>query len=176
MFPTRPLILGLLVAVFFSAATFPTPSAADPVGRNLSCVGLDPPGDGVIINRFEPGPGYSGHWGIDYTDDSDGYAQAAAGGRVAFVGEVAGNLAVTVDHGGGLKTSYSYLDLATVDEGRRVTRGTMVGRIGAEPSHDGLHFSVRIKGTYIDPEAVLGCLPRSPSEGLRLVPVHRRRM
>ena len=120
---------------------------------------------------FDPGPGYEGHWGIDYAGDSDGYAGAAAGGHVSFVGHVVDNLVVTVDHGGGLLTSYSYLGGAMVARGQRVGRGSLVGQLVPGPLHDDLHFSVRIAGEYIDPEAVLGCRPRSPSAGLRLVPV-----
>ena len=165
-----PTILGILVALPMSVGQFP---AALPTtgGANLSCVGLDPPSDGVTTHRFEPGPGYEGHWGIDYSGDSDGYAGAAARGRVAFAGEVAGNLVVSVDHGGQLVTSYSYLGGPTVTRGQRVERGTRLGLLSPGPIHDDLHFSVRIGGTYVDPETVLGCQPRSPSMGLRLVTV-----
>ena len=171
----RPMILGLLIALPMSIASLPVASLPAAPGGNLSCVGLDPPSDGMITNRFEPGPGYEGHWGIDYADDTDGYARAAARGRVAFVGEVVGNLVVTVDHGGGLLTSYSYLGGTTMARGQRVDRGTVVGLVGPGSLHDGLHFSARIEGTYIDPEQVLGCRPRSPSVGLRLVQVDPRR-
>jgi len=166
----RMTILGILVALPMSVGQFPAAFAAAGEG-NRSCVGLDPPSDGVVTHRFEPGPGYEGHWGIDYFGDSDGYADAAARGRVAFAGEVVGNLVVSIDHGGGLVTSYSYLGEPTVTRGQRVERGTRLGHLSPGPIHDDLHFSVRIEGTYVDPETVLGCQPRSPSMGLRLVPV-----
>lgn len=172
----RPMILGLLVVLPMSMGSLPAGSSPTFPGANLSCVGLDHPSDGVITNRFEPGPGYEGHWGIDYSGDSDGYARAATGGRVSFVGDVAGNLVVSVDHGGGLVTSYSYLGRPMVTRGQRLARGTVVGLIGQGSLHDGLHFSVRIMGTYADPEQFLGCQPRSPSVGLRLVPVDRSRL
>lgn len=171
----RSIILGLLVVLPMSTESLPAASSPTSAGANLSCVGLDQPSDGVITNRFEPGPGYEGHWGIDYSDDSDGYARAAAGGQVSFAGNVAGNLVVSVDHGGGLVTSYSYLGRHMVTRGHRVVRGTVVGQLGQGSLHDGLHFSVRIMGTYTDPEQILGCQPRSPSVGLRLVPVDRWR-
>ena len=165
----RPMILGLLLALPMSAGSLPAASFPTPDGGNLSCVGLDPPSDGTVTNRFEPGPGYEGHWGIDYSDDSDGYARAAARGRVVFAGDVVGNLAVSVDHGGGLVTSYSYVDRYVVNRGLQVERGEVVALLTPGPIHDDLHFSVRIDGRYIDPESVLGCQPRSPSVGLRLV-------
>lgn len=168
----RTMILGLVLALPVPVGSLSATSFASPPEADLSCVGIDPPSDGVVTNRFEPGPGYEGHWGIDYSGDSDGYAGAAAGGRVSFVGHVVDNLAVTVDHGGGLLTSYSYLGGAMVARGQRVGRGNPVGQLVAGPLHDDLHFSVRIDGEYIDPETVLGCQPRSPSAGLRLVPVN----
>ena len=173
MFPKRPSILGLVIAVSILVSAHPASPDSGGIDQNLSCVGLDPPGDGVITGRFGPGPNYSGHWGIDYRDDTDGHVRSAAGGEVTFSGLVVGNLVVTVDHGGGLKTSYSYLDRSTVSRGRRVGRGMVIGRAGRGPLHDDFHFSVRLEGEYIDPERTLGCLPRSPSKGLRLVPVNR---
>lgn len=172
----RPIVLGLLVVLPMSMGSLPAGSSPTFRGASLSCVGLDHPSDGVITSRFEPGPGYEGHWGIDYSGDSDGYARAAAGGRVGFVGDVVGNLVVSVDHGGGLVTSYSYLGRPMVTRGMRVARGAVVGLLGRGHLHDDLHFSVRIIGKYADPEQFLGCQPRSPSVGLRLVPVDRSRL
>lgn len=167
----RPLLLGLAVIVALAGTGIEASPAPEGPGRGASCVGLDPPSDGVITAGFAPGPGYSGHWGVDYVPTSDGAVRAAAGGRVTFTGLVVGNLVVTVDHGGGLRTSYSYLDRSLVARGQHVKRGMVVGRVSDGSFHGGLHFSVRIDGTYIDPETVLGCRPRSPSAGLRLLPV-----
>ena len=136
-----------------------------------SCVGLSPPVDGIVTVPFEPGPGYEGHWGIDYEGDRDGLVQAAAGGTVIFSGRVVGNLVVTIDHGGGLWTSYSYLGHVTVLAGQEVARGTAVGTVGADTGHGEVHLSVRIDGEYVDPLRVMGCLARAPSAGLRLVEV-----
>ena len=47
------------------------------------------------------------------------------------------------------------------------------GRAHSGLPYPTLHFSVRINGTYVDPAPRLGCLPRSPSAGLRLVPADR---
>ena len=167
----RPLLLGLAITVTLSGTGVEASSGPEGTFRGTSCVGLDPPSDGAITTAFAPGPGYSGHWGVDYLVGSDGSVRAAAGGRVTFSGWVVGNLVVTVDHGGGLKTSYSYLERSLVAWGQDVKRGTLVGWASDDSPHGGLHFSVRIGGSYIDPETVVGCRPRSPSVGLRLVPV-----
>ena len=169
----RPLLLGLAVTVALSGTNIEASPAPEETRRGASCVGLDPPSDGVITAGFAPGPGYSGHWGVDYGGSSDGSVRAAAGGRVTFTGSVVGNLAVTLDHGGGLKTSYSYLDRSLVKRGQHLGRGMVVGLVSEHSPHGGLHFSVRIGGKCIDPETVLGCRPSSPSWGHRLVPVRR---
>ena len=167
----RLLILGILLSVSITAPAHPGASRSVLFDANRSCVGLDPPADGQVSVRFAPGENYSGHWGIDYRGGSDGYVRAAASGRVTFSGLVVGNLVVTVDHGGGLKTSYSYLDGVAVTRGQRVARGSVLGRAGSVSGHGDVHFSVRIDGLYIDPESLLGCLPRAPTAGLRLVSV-----
>ncbi len=159
--------------VLIAAASLLIPAAvswsAPAEGR--SCVGLSPPVDGIVTTDFDPGPGYEGHWGVDYEGDHDGLVQAAAGGTVIFSGRVVHNPVVTIDHGGGLWTSYSYLGHLTVLDGEEVERGTVVGTVGGDTGHGDVHLSVRIDGQYIDPMQVMGCLARAPSAGLRLVEI-----
>lgn len=163
----RPAVV-LIAAVSLLA---PAAAARDTSAGGRSCVGLSPPVDGMIIAPFDPGPGYEGHWGVDYEGDRDGLVLAAARGTVIFAGLVVHNLVVTVDHGGGLWTSYSYLDQVTVMAGQDVERGTVVGTVGAGTGHGDVHLSVRVDGEYIDPLRVVGCLARAPAAGLRLVEV-----
>lgn len=63
-----------------------------------------------------------------------------------------GNI-VTVDHGNGLKTRYCQLSSISVGRGQRVTRGTMVGRVGMSglslAPH--LHYEVRKDGQPVEP-------------------------
>lgn len=149
--------------------------AAEAAGGGASCVGLAPPLTGETVAGYDPGPGYGGHWGIDITAADGELVRAAAEGTVSFSGVVAGNRTVTVEHGGGLKTSYSYLARADVTRGQRVTRGQPLGEADGSSHSDAegpvLHFSARVDGEYTDPAPLLGCLPRSPAAGLRLVPV-----
>lgn len=167
MIAVRLSMVLIAAASLLAAATGARSASAD--GR--SCVGLSPPADGIIIAAFDPGPGYEGHWGIDYEGDHDGLVQAAAGGTVIFSGRVVDNPVVTIDHGGGLWTSYSYLGHITVLTGEEVERGTVVGTVGSGAGHGDVHLSVRINGEYIDPLRVMGCQARAPSAGLRLVEV-----
>ena len=56
--------------------------------------------------------------------------RAANAGEVTFAGSVAGSLHVVVAHGGGLRTSSSFLATITVRRGQRVARGDVVGTAG----------------------------------------------
>lgn len=140
---------------------------------STGCVGLVPPIAAPISASFAPTGPYSGHFGIDYGADPAMLVRAAAPGWVSFSGIVAGNQTVTVDHGGGLKTSYSYLDSIWIGRGAWVTAGRVVGTSGI--LHDGelpgLHFSTRIGGVYVDPGPLLGCPAFDITDGLHLAPV-----
>ena len=50
--------------------------------------------------------------------------------EVTFAGAVAGTLHVTLAHGGGLRTSYSFLQSVAVRDGQDVARGDVVGTSG----------------------------------------------
>jgi hypothetical protein len=89
---------------------------------------------------------------------------------VRFAGDVAGSLAVTIDHGSGLETTYSRLSTVGVREGQHVTRAQFIGRVGeAHPGVAGLHFGVKIAGGYVDPRRMLG--PLEVADAVHLVPL-----
>ena len=137
-------------------------------------MGLRLPVEGSIVAPFAPAGSYAGHWGVDISAQASSIVGAASPGVVSFSGLVAGNNTISVDHGGGLKTSYSFLAARRKGSGARVSTGSPVGVTGL--AHDGsaetaaLHFSVRIHGAYVDPESVLGCVEYDVSEALRLLP------
>ncbi|MFQ5947660.1 MAG: peptidoglycan DD-metalloendopeptidase family protein, partial [Acidimicrobiia bacterium] len=76
-----------------------------------------------------------------------------------------------VHHGGGVRTSYSYLSAVRVGVGQRVAPGAVIGRSGADRGVPALHFSLRLGGRYLDPAPNLGCWMRSPGLGLWLRPI-----
>ncbi|CAN5575499.1 hypothetical protein BH24ACT26_BH24ACT26_19180 [soil metagenome] len=123
---------------------------------------LIPPVDGAIGRRFEePASAYgAGHRGIDYVVASGTPVRAAAPGTVAFAGFVAGTLAVTIEHTGGLVSTYSLLEEVLVGAGDVVSQGHWIGHSGAShaSSADGLHFGVKLDGHYVDPARFLGAL------------------
>lgn len=132
-----------------------------------ACVAFGYPVDGPITAGFSPDGEYAGHWGVDFDTDVGTPIHAAESGTVTWAGLVVENLTVTIHHGGGLRSSYSYLSDVHVEAGQWVPRGAVVG----SGSDDHLHFSVRIGSRYIDPLNVLTCVQGDISPGLRLVPV-----
>ncbi|NND84840.1 MAG: peptidoglycan DD-metalloendopeptidase family protein [Acidimicrobiia bacterium] len=133
------------------------------------CVGFVPPVEGAIVEAFAPEGTYAGHWGIDFDVPPGTMAGAAAPGVVAFAGEVVGVRSVTVDHGGGVRSTVSWLGEVAVGSGETVEIGQPLGRFGG--GHEGgLHFSVRVDGAYVDPGPLLGCIGGGYSDALALVP------
>jgi murein DD-endopeptidase MepM/ murein hydrolase activator NlpD len=125
-----------------------------------------PPVDGPVVREFAPLGRYGGHWGIDLAVPVGTPVRSIAPGIVTFSGSVAGRLSVTVDHGGGLRSSYSYLTERTVATGQRIDRGAVVGVSGVDHGIAALHLSIRVGNRYIDPATVCGIA--APSEALRL--------
>ena len=109
-----------------------------------------------------------GHRGVDLAGVAGQAVLSAGDGVVAFAGTVAGKPVVSVDHEGGLRTTYEPVD-ASVTVGRRVWRGSVLGTLAS--GHLGciavacLHWGLRRDGEYLDP---LGLIHAEP---LRLKPV-----
>jgi murein DD-endopeptidase MepM/ murein hydrolase activator NlpD len=112
---------------------------------------------GTLGDGFGPrGDGF--HAGIDVEAPVGAPVEAAAGGRVAWVGDRDGwGLLVTIAHGRGVRTLYAPLSAATVRLGERVPAGALVGRVGATGDATGphLHFEVRVRGAAVDPLTAL---------------------
>jgi murein DD-endopeptidase MepM/ murein hydrolase activator NlpD len=132
------------------------------------------PVHGPVIGVFEPPetPFGSGHRGIDVAVPVGTEVVAVDAGVVAFAGPVGGQLFVTLDHGGGLTSTYSWLSSALVRRGDVVARGAPIARSGT--GHPGstmphLHLGVRVDDVYQDPLAYLG--PPSVSDYIRLAPL-----
>jgi murein DD-endopeptidase MepM/ murein hydrolase activator NlpD len=95
---------------------------------------------------------------------------AAASGTVTFAGSVAGMLSVTVHHGGGVRTSYSYLSAISVASGARLGRGDVVGLSGTDHGSPAVHWSLRVEDRYLDPLGACRPLP-APGVAVRLAGV-----
>ena len=152
--------MGRVALIAFTAlvASVPLPSAAAPAFGSYTW-----PATGPVIRFFEPPPTpfSAGHRGIDIAVPFGTPVHAAADGTVTFAGWVAGAMFVTVDHGGGVKTSYSWLSGFAVSKGDAVTQGQVIGFTGhghPEVPTPHLHFGARVNGVYVDPLLLLGGL------------------
>jgi murein DD-endopeptidase MepM/ murein hydrolase activator NlpD len=133
----------------------------------LSWCLFSPPVDGPVVRPFAPVGDYGGHWGIDLAVPEGTPVRPIAPGVVTFAGTVAGRASVTVDHGGAVRSSYSYLSSLLTTAGQRVDRATVVGATGVDRGIPALHLSVRVGGIYVDPTRL--CSRLTPAEGLALV-------
>lgn len=135
---------------------------------------LDWPARGPLLRAFDDGesPYSAGHRGIDIGVPVGTPVAAAGPGTVAFAGKVAGSLYVSIDHPGGLRSTYSWLSRVDVRSGDAVRASEIVGatgwgHAGAPLPH--LHFGLRLDGNYVDPLDYLP--PLDISALIRLVPV-----
>ena len=140
---------GVAVVAVLASAASAAPAAA--LQRDGSV--FRPPVEAPVADPFRPpedryGPG---NRGIEYDTLPGQVVRAAAAGTVSFAGPVAGSLYVTVDHGGGVVSSYSFLMRMSVRTGARVDQGRVIGVAGER-----LHFSVRVNDDYVDPAGFIG--------------------
>jgi hypothetical protein len=138
----------LLVVVIVGAGGPPPARAESPPVAYLE------PVDAPVVDPFRApsGPYGAGNRGLEYATVPFAPVHAAASGTVLFAGAVAGTLHVTVLHGDGLRTSYSFLAAVVVGPGATVQQGQVLGLSGER-----LHVGVRDPdGTYLDPAALFG--------------------
>ncbi|MGJ0182766.1 peptidoglycan DD-metalloendopeptidase family protein [Corynebacterium glyciniphilum] len=105
-----------------------------------------------------------GHRGVDLHALPGDAVGASAGGTVHFAGVVAGNPVVSINHSGGLRTTYEPV-IANVSAGDRVSSGETIGILADAESlsetarrEEGLSWGARTGtdyGRYIDPMSLL---------------------
>jgi murein DD-endopeptidase MepM/ murein hydrolase activator NlpD len=132
------------------------------------------PVTGPVIRGFDPptSPFGAGHRGIDIAVPLGTPIRAPEAGTVSFAGRVGGELFVTIDHGGGLASTYSWLSAINVRKGDVVALGQSIGSTGT--GHPGstiphLHLGVKLDGEYLNPLEVLA--PLGVQDLIRLVPL-----
>lgn len=99
------------------------------------------------------------HTGIDIDGNTGDPVKAAADGEVLYAGWLKGyGQIVILDHGGSLSTVYAHMSRINVEEGQRVRKAQIVGRVGSTGTSTGshLHFEVRLDGNARDPMRYLG--------------------
>lgn len=101
------------------------------------------------------------HTGMDLKSDVGSPVKAALNGTVLSIKEDPTNgLTVVLDHGSGLVTVYGGLDSLCINQGDKVVKNQIIGRIGDPPLVEAdlgphLHFEVRKNGLPEDPAAYL---------------------
>jgi murein DD-endopeptidase MepM/ murein hydrolase activator NlpD len=121
-------------------------------------------GQPVVTRGFSPPPRpwLAGHRGVDIAGTPGEVIRAAGSGVVAFAGEVAGTGVVSVDHPGGLRTTYEPV-AALVHAGQPVVAGQPIGTLAG--GHPGcpvaacLHWGLRRGAEYLDPLLLLHAAP-----------------
>lgn len=146
-------VLGPVVLVVVLAGVPAAPAAESGPAAGARAVW---PVDGAVVRGFEPPehPYGPGHRGADLAAEPGTAVRAALPGVVAFSGVVAGRGWVTVNHGGGLDTTYGVLDPRAVSAGQRVAAGDVLGQLAAGAAH--LDWGARLGGHYIDPLRLFG--------------------
>jgi murein DD-endopeptidase MepM/ murein hydrolase activator NlpD len=153
-----------LIAVLCLALLAPAPALAEPpVAAPVPAWTWPLAGPPPVTRPFEPpaGPFGPGHRGVDLAAAPGVRVLAAGDGIVAFAGMVAGRPVVSVDHPGGVRTTYEPVD-PSVAAGQAVARGSPIGTLLAGhagcPAAACLHWGVRRGETYLDPLGLLRAL------------------
>jgi murein DD-endopeptidase MepM/ murein hydrolase activator NlpD len=164
----RAAVLSLLALVWVLA---PAGALAEPAVPEGSALWAAPLPDVAVTRPFDvlPSRYAAGHRGVDLAGAVGASVLAAGDGVVAFAGMVAGRPVVSVDHAGGLRTTYEPVD-PSVGAGQAVARGSPLGTLLAGhagcPAPACLHWGLRVGEDYLDPLALLA-VPR-----VRLLPLY----
>ena len=94
------------------------------------------------------------HTGLDIAAPKGTPIKAADPGEVLYTGWMRGyGQVVIIDHGANLTTVYAHMSKIETSENAKVTRKTVIGRVGATGVATGnhLHFEVRVNGDAVNP-------------------------
>jgi len=155
-----------------AAGTDATGGAGAGSGAGTDTPGRGPvvrPVPGAVVEDFQaPASDYGpGHRGVDLEAGAGDEVLAALDGVVSFAGPVAGTTYVTVDHDGGLSTTYGDLTDLRVAEGDEVAAGEVLGVLAGTAT--ALDWGARLDGGYVDPLSLLSPLRVHLVDPARLV-------
>ncbi len=150
----------LAVLVVLTGVLMPPGAVADPVPPPASALWAPPLPEVAVTRPFDALPHRyaAGHRGADLAGAPGMPVHSAGDGVVVFAGMVAGRPVVSVDHTGGLRTTYEPVQ-PTVSAGQAVARGSPLGTLVA--GHAGcplaacLHWGLRRGEHHLDPLALL---------------------
>jgi murein DD-endopeptidase MepM/ murein hydrolase activator NlpD len=163
MMRARLLLVLVVVTTALTSYSGPTaPAVAAPGPPNPVSVlwGWPLAGRPLVTRAFDPPSTRfgAGHRGVDLAAVPGQQVLAAGAGVVVFAGMVAGRPVVSVDHAGGLRTTYEPVQ-PVVAAGQVVARGSPLGGVVAGhagcPADACLHWGLRRGDAYLDPLALL---------------------
>lgn len=111
------------------------------------------------LKRFFNGEARAPHSGMDFAVAAGTPIRAPAAGTVTLTGDYFFNgNTVFIDHGQGLITMYCHLSAIGVKVGDVLTRGQVLGKVGATGRVTGahLHWNVSLNDARVDPAIFIG--------------------
>jgi murein DD-endopeptidase MepM/ murein hydrolase activator NlpD len=132
----------------------PAPRWSGPFTRPLEGEMVGPFGRRSIINEMPRSP----HSGVDLRAATGTPVQSIHNGKVLLIGEhFFSGRSVVIDHGGAIQSMYFHLKEIKVRQDQEVTRGQVIGLVGATGRATGphLHFGMRVNGARVEPMQVI---------------------
>ena len=154
----RAALVALLICAALLSVVSPAGGAAPAAAPGFVLPVPPPP---VLLTPFTPPASRfgSGHRGVDLAAPVGSAVFAAGAGVVVFAGSLAGRGVVSIEHDGGLRTTYEPVT-ASVPSGAKVLAGAVIGAL--EAGHPGcapatcLHWGARLPDrVYLDPMSLL---------------------
>ncbi len=106
-----------------------------------------------VLNIYQ-GYVWGFHGGVDLAVPMGTPVQAANDGIVRLAEELPlSGIAVLIDHGFGVVSSYLHLSATRVTAGQQVQKGEIIGNVGTTGLSLGphLHWGIRVNGVHVDP-------------------------
>lgn len=154
----------LMVVLLAHTAAGPSPAAAaeDPTAGPAWSWPLAGPRTVVEPYRAPAHRYGAGHRGVDLGSSIGAVVTAPADGVVAFRGTVVDRPLLTIEHPGGLVTTFEPVR-STLVPGEVVVSGQEIGvvDVGGHTPPGALHLGVRRHGDYINPMLLFGDVPRA---------------
>ncbi len=163
----KSICCALVLAALSLSPTVQPASAACGTAPPLPPDGLIWPAPGAVVNGWSLDCRTdTGHRGMDISAAAGVPVRAASGGVVVFTGFTpaeGGGTTVSIEHPGGLRSTYLHLVQPLVSSGQQVSQGQTLAFTGSAPLHFGLK-AVTPREVYFDPQVLLSPPVQTPAD------------